>query len=185
MYQLLPLLLEDESLVGVFSRHLDTVEQKNAKLSVYRLADLGIHYTHEFPVRSFLVDSVLLRDHCTVVAISTIHNNDHLIVLDVAEKALKHRFRPRPPSKRQQRERDMVVQRLSALGTSQCVVMDGVVEGRGVVWDVKQRRMMRHLTNFTEATEDGKTGLYAVSDGRGRLDLGVEVGLLKFWKTYF
>jgi len=32
VYQLLPLMLEDESLVGCFSRHLDTTEQKTAKL---------------------------------------------------------------------------------------------------------------------------------------------------------
>lgn len=46
----------------------------------------------------------------------------------------------------------------------QCVVMDG--ETRGAIWDVKNRKLVRNLPNFTGVcTEDGKLGLHAPNRG--------------------
>ncbi|KAI1720797.1 nuclear distribution protein nudF-2 [Ditylenchus destructor] len=156
------LLVWDLKTHSVVFRHLDTPEQKVARLAIYRLADLTLYYTHEYPCRMFR-DVVALKDTTTVVAVVFYKGHDHLHVIDVAEKVVRHKFRPRAMRKQQ---KDIIVLGLVPVmnSTHHCVVMDG--ESRGSIWDVKNKKLVRHLPNFTAVcTEDGKFGLHAPTRG--------------------
>lgn len=53
-------LLYNDKMIGVLFKHLDTNEQKMARIIVYRLSDLAIFFTYEFQCRQFR-DIIVLR----------------------------------------------------------------------------------------------------------------------------
>uniref|UniRef100_A0A915E369 NWD2 C-terminal beta-propeller domain-containing protein n=1 Tax=Ditylenchus dipsaci TaxID=166011 RepID=A0A915E369_9BILA len=137
--------LDNEKLIGVVFRQQDTPEQKMARFTVYRVVDLTVYFTHEYQCRMFR-NLVVLKDTTTVVAVVFFKGHDHLNVIEVAEKVVRQKFRPRAVRKQQ---KDIIVLELVAGSSNHCVVMD-----------------MRYLPSFTGVvTADGKLGLDAPTKG--------------------
>ncbi|KAE9547865.1 hypothetical protein FO519_008926, partial [Halicephalobus sp. NKZ332] len=145
-----------ETMIGVVFRHLDTPEQKVARLTIYSVENLAIQYSHEFSCRMFR-DVALLKDSENVVIVVLFKGHDSLQCISIPEKIIKHKWR---------QKKDVIVHRLIPMphNSNQLIVMDG--ESRGSVWDVRHLKLLRMLPTFSGIiTEDGKLGLYAPNKG--------------------
>uniref|UniRef100_A0AC35FF30 Uncharacterized protein n=1 Tax=Panagrolaimus sp. PS1159 TaxID=55785 RepID=A0AC35FF30_9BILA len=148
----------NETMVGVVSATLDTPEQKLARFTVYSIEDFSIYYTHEFSCRMFR-DIAVLKDTENVVIVVLFKGRDSLHLINIPEKIVKHKWRPRLVKNQ---KKDVIVHRLIPMphNANQLVVMDG--ENRGSIWDVRHLKLIRSLPTFGgDITEDGKLGLHA------------------------
>lgn len=63
----------------------------------------------------------------------------------------------------------MIILKLIPFSANCCIVMDA--ESHGTIWDVRARKMVRTLQNFSGVcTEDGKLGLHAPTRGGLHVD---------------
>uniref|UniRef100_A0A1I8AA47 WD_REPEATS_REGION domain-containing protein n=2 Tax=Steinernema glaseri TaxID=37863 RepID=A0A1I8AA47_9BILA len=154
--------MEISTILGVLFRQLDTPEQKICRFVVYDVADLSVTYSYEFQCRMFR-ECAVLRDTVTVVFVILFKGHDSLLVADITEGVVRHRFRPRQAKNKL---KDVIVHRLIAHPTAahHIMVMEG--ESKGSVWDVAQRRLIRSIQGFGGiCSNDGKLGLHAPSKG--------------------
>ena len=168
--------LKKEALIGTVTRHVDTPEQKTARLTVWSIEPLEPQFTYDFNCRMFREVSVA-KGGAVVVAVVLNRGHDSLQVINIDQGGPVHRFRPRVNRKQ---GKDVVVQRLFAMphNANQVVVMDN--ETRGYLWDVKNKKFLRTLPSFSAAcTRCGKWGLHAPSKG----GLEVSHSTCRFAKT--
>ncbi|KAI6183552.1 hypothetical protein M3Y97_00500900 [Aphelenchoides bicaudatus] len=85
-------LLYNDKMVGVLYRQLDTVEQKMARIVVYRLSDLAVFFTYEYQCRQFR-NILVQKDTTTIVVIVQSKGRDQIQVISVNERAVKYKFR--------------------------------------------------------------------------------------------
>ncbi|KAI6199667.1 hypothetical protein M3Y96_00651200 [Aphelenchoides besseyi] len=153
-------LLADDKMIGVVYRQLDTQEQKMARLVVYRMSDLAVFFSYEYTCRIFR-NLVVLKDTTTVVAVALTKGKEQIQTISVTERAIKQKFRPRALKKH---GKDMEIHALIPVPTSSnnLIVMDN--ESRGAMWDLKAKKIIRHLPTFSGmCTTNGKLGLHAPS----------------------
>uniref|UniRef100_A0A914D322 NWD2 C-terminal beta-propeller domain-containing protein n=1 Tax=Acrobeloides nanus TaxID=290746 RepID=A0A914D322_9BILA len=80
----------------------------------------------------------------------------------MSEAAIRYKFRPRLPKK----QKDIIVQKLIPMphNSNQVIVMDS--DSRGSIWDVKHRKYLRSLPNFSGiVANDGKIGIHSPNKG--------------------
>src|SRR5690606_32636057 len=82
----------EETMIGVVFRHLDTPEQKVARLTVYSAESLAIQYSHEFSCRMFR-NVAVLKDSENVVIVVLFKGHDSLQCISIPEKTIKHKWR--------------------------------------------------------------------------------------------
>ncbi|TKR88811.1 hypothetical protein L596_012996 [Steinernema carpocapsae] len=154
--------LEEEAKIGVLYKQLDTPEQKICRFVVYDLSDLSVTFSYEFQCRMFR-ECAVLKDTTTVICIVLFKGHDSILVIDVSEGLIRHRFRPRQTKNKL---KDVIVHRLIAHPSvaHHIIVMEG--ESKGSVWDTAQRRFLRSIGGFSGiCSSDGKLGLHAPSKG--------------------
>uniref|UniRef100_A0AC35UEM1 NACHT domain-containing protein n=1 Tax=Rhabditophanes sp. KR3021 TaxID=114890 RepID=A0AC35UEM1_9BILA len=152
----------NESMIAVLSRHLDTSEQKIARLTIYKMEDLTVHYTYEWNCRTFK-PIILFRDNHTIALVSIVKGHDIVQIVDTAEGTIKCKFKPKCTKKI---SKDITIFELGAVygNNSQIIIMEN--ESKGSIWNWKTKRMVRNLSLFSNiCSSDGKLGLFSPSRG--------------------
>uniref|UniRef100_A0A0K0FUG2 NACHT domain-containing protein n=1 Tax=Strongyloides venezuelensis TaxID=75913 RepID=A0A0K0FUG2_STRVS len=151
-----------ESMIGVLSKHLDTSEQKIARILIYKTDDLSLHYTYEWNCRNFK-NIIIFRDEKTFGLISLNKGHDLIQIVDGIEGTVKAKFRPKYSKKVQ---RDIVVYDLGTIKSNNSLLIIMENDSKGTVWNWKTKKMIRQLPQYSNiSTVDGKHGLYAPNKG--------------------
>uniref|UniRef100_A0A0K0EPQ8 NACHT domain-containing protein n=1 Tax=Strongyloides stercoralis TaxID=6248 RepID=A0A0K0EPQ8_STRER len=151
-----------ENMIGVLSKHLDTSEQKIARILIYKIDDLSLHYTYEWNCRNFK-KVVIFKDEKKFALISLSKGHDLIQIVDGFEGVVKSKFRPKYSKKIQ---RDTIVYDLETLKSNNNLLIVMENDSKGTIWNWKTKKIIRQLPQYSNiSTLDGKLGLYAPNKG--------------------